>query len=83
MLSVEQLRQKPFLAVGLVVGDDSPEARKKHAITARKNAFAQHNWKLSEQPAWLTEKFYAGQVQPRLTKLSVSAIARHISVSRW
>jgi hypothetical protein len=62
---------------------NSPEARKKHAITARKNALARFAWKTSDQPAWLTEKFYAEKVQPRLASISASAIARQISVSRW
>jgi CRISPR-associated endonuclease Cas1 len=62
---------------------NSPEARKKHAITARKNALARHAWKTSDQPAWLTEKFYAEKVLPRLAIRSASAIARQIAVSRW
>jgi hypothetical protein len=44
---------------------------------------AQHAWKSSDQPAWLTERFYAERIQPLLASLSASAIARHISVSRW
>jgi CRISPR-associated endonuclease Cas1 len=62
---------------------NGPEARKKHAITARKNALAQQAWNPSDQPAWLTEKFYSENVQPVLTAMSVSAIARQICVSRW
>jgi len=61
----------------------SPEAQKKRAETQRKNALAQHSWKPSDQPAWLSEKFYADKVQPLLKSVSASAIARHISVSRW
>jgi CRISPR-associated endonuclease Cas1 len=62
---------------------NSVGARKKHAITARKNALAQHAWKPSDQPEWLTEKFYSEQVQPHLASISVSEIVRQISVSRW
>jgi hypothetical protein len=58
------------------------EARKKHAITARRNALAQHAWKSSDQPAWLTDKVYSEKVQPVLAAMSASAIARQISVSR-
>jgi hypothetical protein len=54
----------------------------KRASTQRKNALAQHAWKPSDQPAWLTEKFYSKKVQPMLAALSASAIARQISVSR-
>jgi hypothetical protein len=62
---------------------NSPQARNKHAITARKNALAQHAWKPSAQPAWLTERFYSEKVQPLLSSVSASAIARKISISRW
>jgi len=62
---------------------NGPEAQVKRANTQRKNALAQHSWKPSEQPAWLTEKYYAEKVQPVLAAMSASAIARRISVSRW
>jgi hypothetical protein len=62
---------------------NSPEAQLKRANTQRKNALAQHAWKSSDQPAWLTEKFYSQKIQPLLTAMSASAIARQISVSRW
>jgi hypothetical protein len=62
---------------------NGPEAQLKRANTQRKNAFAQHAWKPSDQPAWLTEKFYSQKVQPLLAGMSASDIARQISVSRW
>jgi hypothetical protein len=62
---------------------NSPEAQVKRANTQRRNALAQHGWKPSDQPTWLTEKVYAEKIQPLLASLSASAIARHISVSRW
>lgn len=62
---------------------NSPEARLKHAKTQRKNALAQHAWRASDQPEWLTEKFYVETIQPRLASISASEIARRISVSRW
>jgi CRISPR-associated endonuclease Cas1 len=62
---------------------NGPEARLKRANTQRKNALAQHAWKPSDQPAWLTEEFYSENVQPVLAGMSASAIARRISVSRW
>lgn len=43
----------------------------------------QHAWKPSDQPAWLTDTFYSEKVQPVLSAISASAIARQISVSRW
>jgi hypothetical protein len=60
-----------------------PEARAKRANTQRKNALAQHSWEPSDQPAWLTEKFYMSKIQPLLASMSASAIAGKISVSRW
>ena len=62
---------------------NSPEARLKRAHTQRKNALAQHAWKSSDQPAWLTDTFYLEKVQPVLAAMSASDIARRISVSRW
>jgi hypothetical protein len=62
---------------------NGPEAQLKRAATQRKNAFAQHAWKASEQPAWLTEHYYSEKIQPLLALQPVSAIARKISLSRW
>ena len=45
---------------------NGPEAQLKRANTQRKNALAQHAWKSSDQPAWLTDKFYSEKVQPLL-----------------
>lgn len=58
------------------------DARAKQATTQRRNATLQHAWNPACQPAWLTDKFYSEKIQPRLAHSSVSAIARHISVSR-
>ena len=62
---------------------NGPEAQLRRATTQRQNALAQHAWKPSEQPTWLTATFYAEEIQPLLAPLSASAIARQISVSRW
>jgi CRISPR-associated endonuclease Cas1 len=62
---------------------NNPAAQSKRAITQRANALAQHSWKASNQPAWLTETLYSERVQPVLASLSASVIARQISVSRW
>ena len=62
---------------------NSPEAQLKRANTQRHNALAQHSWKPSDQPAWLTERFYADRIQPLLAQVSASLIARQIAVSRW
>jgi CRISPR-associated endonuclease Cas1 len=62
---------------------NGPEAQLKRANTQRKNALAQHAWKSSDQPAWLTDRFYSEKVQPLLSEMSATTIARQISVSRW
>jgi CRISPR-associated endonuclease Cas1 len=62
---------------------NSPEARKKHAITARKNALAQHSWKDSDQPAWLTPEVFSEKIQPLLSSVSMSAIRSALGVSKW
>jgi CRISPR-associated endonuclease Cas1 len=62
---------------------NGPEAQLKRANTQRQNALAQHAWKPSDQPTWLTARFYAEKIQPLLPPVSASAIARQISVSRW
>jgi CRISPR-associated endonuclease Cas1 len=62
---------------------NGPEAQEKRAHTQRKNALAQHAWKSSDQPAWLTDTFYSEKVQPVIAAISASVIARQILVSRW
>jgi len=62
---------------------NSPEANTKRANIQRQNALAQHSWRASSQPEWLTEAFFSEKIQPRLAQISSSAIARCISVSRW
>ncbi len=62
---------------------NGPEAQLKRANTQRKNALAQHAWKSSDQPEWLTEEVYSKKIQPLLPAMSASVIARQISVSRW
>lgn len=62
---------------------NSPDARKKHAITARKNALAQHAWKPTDQPEWLTPEFFGQKIQPVLASVSMSTIRSLIGVSKW
>jgi CRISPR-associated endonuclease Cas1 len=79
-------------ACGLVVSTDkilevgeagrlaaqSAEAQASRAETQRRNAIAQHAWNNSNG---LTEQTYAQEIQPRLSKVSISAIATALSVS--
>jgi hypothetical protein len=61
---------------------NSPQANAKRANTQRQNALAQHSWKKSSQPPWLTDKVYSEKIQPLLARISSSAIASAIGVSR-
>lgn len=61
---------------------NSPEARKKHAITARKNALARHAWKPSDQPEWLTPELFSQRIQPLLASARMSDIRKALGVSK-
>jgi hypothetical protein len=58
-------------------------AQAKRAIKARKNALAQHSWKLSDQPAWLTSELFAQRIQPLLSNIPTAVISSSVGVSRW
>ena len=62
---------------------NGPEAQAKRATKARKNALAQHSWKESNQPAWLTPELFAAKIQPLLSSVSMSAIRSALGVSKW
>ena len=62
---------------------NGPDAQMKRAGTARKNALAQHSWKTSDQPAWLTTELFSEKIQPLLSNLPMSVIRSSIGVSNW
>ena len=62
---------------------NGPEAQAKRATKARKNALAQHSWKPSDQPEWLTPELFAQKVQPLLASVPMSVIRSAIGVSKW
>jgi len=62
---------------------NGPEAQAKRVIKPRKNAQAQHSWKESDQPAWLTPELFAGEIQPLLSSVPISVIRSAVGVSRW
>jgi hypothetical protein len=57
------------------------EAQLKRAATQQINALAQHAWKSSDQPTWLTAEFYSEKIQPALISVRGSVIARTLKVS--
>jgi hypothetical protein len=63
------------------IASKSPESRARLATTQRRQATARWNWNPSSQPGWLTEEFYADQIQPRLVNCSLSQIASALGVS--
>jgi hypothetical protein len=62
---------------------NGPESQAKRAVKARRNALAQHSWKASDQPAWLTPELFAGKIQPLLSSVSMSAIRSALGISKW
>lgn len=68
--------------LGRVAGH-TPEALLKEGQTQRKHSLARSAWRPSMQPAWLTDNVYSEKVHPMLSKVSSSAIAARIGVSRW
>jgi CRISPR-associated endonuclease Cas1 len=63
------------------IAAQSPNAQIKRAATQEINARARYDWKPSSQPSWLTADFYAKEVQPRLSSISGSSIAKSLRVS--
>jgi hypothetical protein len=59
----------------------APEAQLRRAATQQINAVAQHAWKPSDQPPWLTADFYSERIQPALLSVLGSVIARALKVS--
>jgi CRISPR-associated endonuclease Cas1 len=62
---------------------NGPEAQEKRSVKARKNALAQHSWKVSDQPEWLTTELFSERIQPLLSNLPMSLIRSSIGVSNW
>ena len=60
----------------------SPAARAKEGQKQRQHANARSSWKRTGQ-AGITPEHYRQRIQPLLTRVSTSMIARAIGVSRW
>ena len=57
---------------------NGPEAQVKRATKARKNALAQHSWKESDQPAWLTPELFAGKSSLCCLAFRCQPFGRHL-----
>jgi hypothetical protein len=73
-------RIKEVARIGRVAAH-SAEAEAKRAATQKINTQAIWNWDPSDQPDWLTQRFYKNKIQPILVSTSVSSIAKHLKVS--
>ena len=60
----------------------SPEALQKRSKKMNRHRDAMRNWKPSELPDWLTSDVYITKIYPALERLSKSAIASALGVSR-
>lgn len=58
------------------------KAEAKRSKTRLANHEILRKWSSSDQPSWLTARFYAEKIQPLLDPLSTTAIARNLAVSR-
>jgi CRISPR-associated endonuclease Cas1 len=57
------------------------DSQARRTETQRRNAHAQHGWIAAEHPPWLDQETYVNRILPRLSRLTVSAIASAIQVS--
>ncbi len=58
-----------------------PDAQIKRSATQQRNANLWRSWDPSTQPIWLTEQFYSQKIQPLLSEMSGTAIARALGVT--
>ncbi len=60
----------------------TPEAQAKRLTARRRNALAEAAWRPSGQPAWLTERVYVQEIQPKLIGISAGRLAAALHVSK-
>ncbi len=63
------------------IASHTPEARRKQGNTQRQHRQAESAWSPASQPNWLTEEFFAEQVQPKLAGISTSQIVSRLRVT--
>jgi len=79
-LQLDPDRIKEVARIGRVAAH-SPEAEAKRAATQRINTQAVWDWDPSDQPDWLTQRFYKSKIQPVLASNPVSLIAKRLKIS--
>jgi CRISPR-associated endonuclease Cas1 len=60
----------------------SADAQTRRAEARRRDLRALSKWKEAAQPTWLTEQFYAADIQPRLQYITLSTLSAALCVSR-
>jgi len=63
-------------------GRATPGARARQAEKERQHAAALKAWNPSDKPDWLAKEVYREKIQPRLTRVTVAAIASALGVSQ-
>jgi len=63
------------------VAAHNPDARARQAEKQRRHAAELKAWNLSEKPVWLTEESYQEKIHPRLSSITVPAIASAMGLS--
>ena len=66
--------------LGRLIGH-TPQAEARRRESKRCHDLERQKWSLSDKPRWLTEDFYAKEIQPRLKGATLSQIALALSVS--
>jgi CRISPR-associated protein Cas1 len=74
-------RLKRVASDGRIVSHNATAEAKRSKTRLANHAILQE-WSASDQPSWLTTKFYEKKMQPLVADLSSSAIVRHLKVSR-
>jgi hypothetical protein len=70
----------PVAAKGRILSQ-TPVAQARRAATRRRQMEAERAWNPSDQPAWLTERVYRNEIQPRLAQFSAARLASALEVS--
>ena len=60
----------------------NPDAQARRADARRRDLRALREWKEADQPVWLTDEFYATEIQARLAFVTISRLASAVGVSR-
>lgn len=60
----------------------TPEALKKRSNTISRHRDAIRRWQPSDLPDWFTDDVYLSQIQPALSRLSKTAVANALGVSK-